>query len=154
MKAPRLFDRTLRGAPLVALLAVAALAAAAPVAAELPRVLVITTGGTISLSGQELVDAIPQLGELARIEVEQFVRFGSSLMTPEHWVGLSRRINEAFASDPGLAGVILTHGTDTMEETAYFLHLTVDDKRPVVVTGSMRGPTAVSADGPANMIVA
>jgi L-asparaginase len=138
-----------RAAALLALLSVAA-----PAAAELPRVLVITTGGTISLSGQELANAIPQLGQIAQIKVEQFVRFGSSSMTPEHWVGLSRRINEAFASDPGLAGVILTHGTDTMEETAYFLHLTVHDERPVVVTGSMRGPTAVSADGPANVIAA
>ena len=151
----RPWRRVVRAAPLLALLGAGALAAAAaPAGAQLPRVLVITTGGTISLSGQELVDAIPQLGEIAQIQVEQFVRFGSSSMTPEHWVGLSRRINEAFAADPGLAGVILTHGTDTMEETAYFLHLTVKDERPVVVTGAMRGPTAVSADGPANVVAA
>ncbi|MGH7347367.1 MAG: asparaginase, partial [Candidatus Rokuibacteriota bacterium] len=109
---------------------------------------------TISLSGEELVDAIPQLGKIAKIEVEEFVRVGSSSMTPEHWVRLAHRINEAFAADSGLAAVILTHGTDTLEETAYFLHLTIDDERPVVVTGSMRGPTAVSADGPANVIAA
>ena len=75
-------------------------------------------------------------------------------MTPAHWLTLARRINQAFQSDPGLAGVIITHGTDSMEETSYFLHLTVKDSRPVVVTGAMRGPNAVSADGPANVISA
>ncbi len=122
--------------------------------AQVPRVLVITTGGTIGLSGVELVEGVPQLTEIADITVEEFVRFGSSSMRPAHWVGLSRRINEAFESDGALAGVIVTHGTDTMEETAYFLHLTVKDDRPVVVTGAMRGPTAISADGPANVISA
>jgi L-asparaginase len=150
MKDPRLFGRAIQAATLVAFFTGAGLAAAA----EFPRVLVITTGGTISLSGEELVDALPQLGEIAEIQVEEFARFGSSSMTPEHWMGLSRRINAAFTADLDLAGVIVTHGTDTLEETAYFLHLTVDDERPVVVTGSMRGPTAVSADGPANVIAA
>jgi L-asparaginase len=117
-------------------------------------VLVITTGGTIGLSGQELVEAVPQLAEVANITVEEYVRFGSSSMRPEHWVGLARRIAQVFREDAGLHGVIVTHGTDTMEETAYFLHLTVKDERPVVVTGAMRGPTAVSADGPANVIAA
>lgn len=135
---------------------VSVLAASAPERAQgqLPRLLMITTGGTISLSGEDLPEAIPQLGEIAQVRAEQFARLGSSSMTPAHWVELSRRINDAFAADPGLAGVVLTHGTDTMEETAYFLHLTVDDERPVVVTGSMRSPTAVSADGPANVIAA
>jgi L-asparaginase type II len=123
-------------------------------AAQLPRLLVITTGGTIGLNGQQLVEAVPQLATIADITVESFVSFGSSSMRPEHWVGLSRRINQAFQQDRALQGVIVTHGTDTMEETAYFLHLTVNDERPVVVTGAMRGPTAVSADGPANAIAA
>src|SRR5688572_25228593 len=136
-----------------ALLTVALLFPAGAVA-QLPRVLVITTGGTIGLSGMELVEGVPQLAKIADITVEEFVRFGSSSMTPVHWVGLSRRINQAFARDTGLAGVIVTHGTDTMEETAFFLHLTVKDARPVVVTGAMRGPTAISADGPANTVAA
>jgi L-asparaginase len=122
--------------------------------AQLPRVLVITTGGTLGLSGAELTKAVPQLAEIAEITVEEFVRVGSSAIRPAHWIGLSRRINQAFAADRGLAGIILTHGTDTMEETAYFLHLTVKDERPVVVTGAMRGPTAISADGPANTVAA
>jgi L-asparaginase len=125
-----------------------------PATAPLPRVLVLTTGGTIGLNGQELVEAVPQLANIAQITVEQVVSFGSSSMRPEHWVLLGRRINRAFQEDRGLAGIILTHGTDTMEETAYFLHLTVKDERPVVVTGAMRGPTAVSADGPANVVSA
>jgi L-asparaginase len=123
-------------------------------AAQLPRLLVITTGGTIGLNGVELVEAVPQLAQIANVTVESFVSFGSSSMRPEHWVGLSKRINDAFQQDRSLRGVIVTHGTDTMEETAYFLHLTVKDERPVVVTGAMRGPAAVSADGPANVIAA
>src|SRR5688572_30602968 len=119
------------------LLTVALLLPAGAVA-QLPRVLVITTGGTIGLSGMELVEGVPQLAKIADVTVEEFVRFGSSSMTPKHWVGLSRRINQAFANDPGVAAVIVTHGTDTMEETAYFLHLTVKDRRPVVITGAMR----------------
>ncbi|MDX1645907.1 MAG: asparaginase [Longimicrobiales bacterium] len=128
---------------------------------ELPRVHVLATGGTIAgrtsggqLTGAQLVEAVPELDELASIRVEEFSRIGSSAMTPEHRVRLSRRINALLDADPTLAGVIVTHGTDTMEETAYFLHLTVDDERPVVLVGSMRNASAVSADGPANLLSA
>jgi L-asparaginase len=128
-------------------------------AQELPRVLVVATGGTIAgrstggqLTGAQLVEAVPELALVARFEVEEFARVGSSALTPAHWLRLSRRINEALDGDPGLAGVIVTHGTDTMEETAYFLHLTVDDPRPIVMVGSMRNASAVSADGPANLL--
>lgn len=130
-------------------------------AQELPRVRVIATGGTIAgratggqLTGAQIVDAVPQLAEVATIEVEEFSRIGSSAMTPDHWLRLARRINELFAADTELAGVVVTHGTDTMEETGYFLHLTVDDLRPVVMVGSMRNASAVSADGPANLLSA
>jgi len=126
---------------------------------DLPRVRVIATGGTIAgrneggqLTGAQIVEAVPGLGDVARIEVEEFSRIGSSGMTPDHWLGLSRRVNEIFASDAGLAGIVIMHGTDTMEETAYFLHLTVTDSRPVVMVGSMRNASAVSADGPANLL--
>ena len=128
-------------------------------AQEPPRVLVIATGGTIAgqagagqLTGAQLVAAVPELEGVARIEVEEFSRVGSSAMTPDHWLRLSRRIDEAFRDDAELAGVVVTHGTDTMEETAYFLHLTVSDERPVVLVGSMRVSSAVSADGPANLL--
>ena len=133
--------------------------AQAPAAEGLPRVLVLATGGTIasrsgreSLTGEALVEAVPELGRVARLEVEEFSRIGSSAMTPDHWLGLARRVNEAFAEDPRLAGVVVTHGTDSMEETAYFLHLTVKDPRPVVVTGAMRSADAVGPDGPANLL--
>lgn len=128
-------------------------------AQELPRVLVIATGGTIAsrpgadqLTGAALVGAVPELAEVAGLEVEEFSRVGSSSMTPDHWLRLAKRINELFRTDSGLAGIVVTHGTDTMEETAYFLHLTVKDSRPVVAVGSMRSATAVSADGPANLL--
>lgn len=146
----------------VAVLAPGPLVAQVPVegaADSLPRVLVLATGGTIAsrpgaaqLRGEDLVDAVPALGRYARITTEQFANLGSSAMTPRHWLELSQRIGEAFHHDPDLAGVVVTHGTDSMEETAYFLHLTVRDPRPVVVVGSMRSATALSADGPANLL--
>ena len=128
-------------------------------AQELPRVHVIATGGTIAgqagagqLTGAQLVAAVPQLADVAQIEVEEFSRVGSSAMTPDHWLRLSKRIDDLFVQDEGLAGIVVTHGTDTLEETAYFLHLTVRHDRPVVIVGSMRVSTAVSADGPANLL--
>ena len=130
-------------------------------AQELPRVRVIATGGTIAgqatggqLTGAQIVEAVPELESVARIEVEEFSRIGSSAMTPDHWLRLSRRINQLLEDDRELAGVVVTHGTDTMEETGYFLHLTVDSRRPVVMVGSMRNSSAVSADGPANLLSA
>lgn len=155
---------TLRAVILVAVVGLAATATVTPAALAgqaLPRVQVIATGGTIAgratggqLTGAQLVEAVPELEDVADLEVEEFSRIGSSAMTPDHWLRLSRRINELFDADPGLAGILVTHGTDTMEETGYFLHLTVDDERPVVMVGSMRNSSAVSADGPANLLSA
>jgi L-asparaginase len=144
----------------VRLLAAAALAVAlyAPteLAAQKPRLLILTTGGTIAggQAGSDLIGAVPRIADYAEITVEEIVRVGSSAITPAHWLTIARRINAAFSADAGLAGIVVTHGTDSMEETSYFLHLTVRDERPVVVTGAMRGPTAVSADGPANVVAA
>lgn len=73
-------------------------------------------------------------------------------MTPAHWLGLAQRINGVLREDPALAGIVVTHGTDSLEETAYFLHLTVRDPRPVVVVGAMRNWSRLSADGPANLM--
>jgi len=130
-------------------------------AQELPDVRVIATGGTIAsrpgddqLTGSALIEAIPQLAGFAQVEVEEFSRIGSSGMTPDHWLLLAKRINELLDVEPDISGVVVTHGTDTMEETAYFLHLTIKDLRPVVLTGSMRSATAISADGPANLLAA
>jgi L-asparaginase len=137
--------------------------------AELPVVWVFSTGGTIAgrgtsstnlaeyqsgaVPGNELVAAVPELKQLATIKVEQVANVNSSDITIAHWLTLSRRINEVFA-DPKVAGVVITHGTNTIEETAYFLNLTVKDDRPVVLVGSMRPATAISADGPLNLLYA
>ena len=127
------------------------------VAAELPRVRLITTGGTISnrpgdrLSPAELIASVPHLDELVEAETEEFANASSSSLTLEQWVHLSRRLNAVFAEDADLAGVVLTSGTDTLEELAYFLHLTVRHERPVVVVGSMRRPKTLGYDGAANL---
>lgn len=124
-----------------------------------PEVLILTTGGTIAsradaplIAGPALVQAVPELLDYAEVSVEEFSVIGSSKMTPAHWLGLAKRINEIFSADLDLAGIVVTHGTDTMEETAYFLNLTVRWDRPVVLVGSMRSSNEISADGPANLI--
>ncbi len=118
----------------------------------------VATGGTISnrrggrLSAEDLVASVPGLGDVAAIEAEQFANVGSSQITLAQWLGISQRLNALFRDDPGLAGIVVTSGTDTLEELAYFLHLTVRDRRPVVVTGSMRNPSQVGYEGPANLL--
>ena len=124
-----------------------------------PDVLILTTGGTIAsrtdaplIAGPALVQTVPGLADHANIDVEEFSVIGSSKMTPAHWLGLAKRINTLFSENAGLAGIVITHGTDTLEETAYFLNLTVKADKPVVLTGSMRSADEISADGPANLI--
>jgi L-asparaginase len=124
----------------------------------LPRVHFVATGGTISnrdggrLSAEELAKSMPGVERFARLTHEQFANVASSSLTLEQWVGLSKRINELFAGDNELAGIVVTSGTDTLEETAFFLHLTVRDPRPVVVVGSMRNPSTVGYEGAANLL--
>jgi L-asparaginase/Glu-tRNA(Gln) amidotransferase subunit D len=120
-----------------------------------PEVVTLTTGGTIASrigapmsEGDGLVLAVPQLLDYATVQVEEFARIGSSQMTPAHWLRLGTRINGLFRENSELAGIVITHGTDTMEETAFFLNLTVRDRRPVVLVGSMRSANEISADGP------
>ena len=91
-------------------------------AQDKPHVLILTTGGTIAsrvgapmTSGTSLIEAVPELLQVAEIEVAEFSRIGSSQMTPSHWLGLANRINSELEDDPSLAGVVITHGTDTME---------------------------------------
>jgi L-asparaginase len=124
-----------------------------------PRVMIITTGGTIAsrrehlwVEGKDLVQAVPQLADHAMIEVHEVSAITSSRITPDLWLLLARKINELFLHDRNLKGIVVTHGTDSMEETAYFLHLTVKDNRPVVLTGAMKTFDEISADGPANLI--
>jgi L-asparaginase len=137
---------------------------ARPSAAQAPRpaVLVLGTGGTIGSAGDywtgattrvpiaELVK-VPGIDSVATIESEQFLNVGSAAIGPARWLELTRRIADVFQARPDLRGIVVTHGTDTMEETAYFLDLTVGGTRPVVVTGSMRPSNMAGADGPANL---
>jgi L-asparaginase len=133
--------------------------AQAPAAsAQLPRVRLVATGGTISnrdggrLTAEELVKLMPNLGRYARPEFEQFSNTGSAQLSLEQWLDLARRLNRIFADDPGVAGVVVTGGTDTLEELAYFLDLTVRSDKPVVVVGSMRNPSTLGYEGAANLL--
>src|SRR5512133_473718 len=141
-------------------LAVLAVVAAATfsAAAELPRVRLVATGGTISnragarLTAEELLQSMPTLNRYARGEAEQFANTSSSEISLEQWLQLARRLNELFQKDPDLGGIVVTSGTDTLEELAYFLDLTVRDARPVVVVGSMRNPSTLGYEGAANLL--
>lgn len=130
---------------------------AAP-AQTLPHVHMVATGGTISnrdggrLTAEDLAKSMPGLDKRVRLTHEQFANVASSQLTLDQWLGLARRINELFAADRALAGVVVTSGTDTLEETAFFLHLTVKDVRPVVVVGSMRNPSTIGYEGAANLM--
>ena len=125
--------------------------------ADRPRVRLVATGGTISnrtggrLTAEELVQLIPNLARSVTPEFEQFANVASSSMTLAQWLDLARRINALYKEDPALAGVVVTSGTDTLEELAYFLNLTVRDERPVVVVGSMRNPSTLGYEGAANL---
>lgn len=127
-------------------------------AAQAPRVRLIATGGTISaragarLTAEDLVKLIPGVEKHATIETEQFANVSSGQLTLDHWLRLGRRINELFAADKALAGVVVTSGTDTLEETAYFLHLVVRSDRPVALVGAMRNPNTIGYEGPANLL--
>ena len=124
----------------------------------LPHVHMLATGGTISnrdggrLTAEDLAKSMPGLDTYAQLTYEQFANVASSQLTLEQWLALARRINELYANDANVAGVVVTSGTDTLEETAFFLHLTVKDVRPVVVVGSMRNPSTLGYEGAANLL--
>jgi L-asparaginase len=127
----------------------------------------IGTGGTIagaasaasvstdykpaSLSLAAVVDTVPELRQRYDIEVTQPLQLASYDVRPEHWLDLHAAVMQA-VHNPQVAGIVVTHGTDTLEETATFLHLSVDTHKPIVVVGAMRPATAYSADGPANLL--
>jgi len=131
---------------------------------SLTTVVVLSTGGTIAstrsteeegyasnLTGEQLVAAVPGLDQVAVIEVQNVVNVGSTNMTPALWLEVSRRANTALERAE-VAGVLVTHGTDTMEETAYFLDLTVTSDKPVIMVGAMRAASEWDADGPRNLL--
>lgn len=136
-------------------------------AADLPEVKILATGGTIAGSAasstqmtgykagavgiQTLLNAVPAIHDIAIVSGEQIANIDSSSMTNEVWLKLAERCNTLLA-DPQTKGIVITHGTDTLEETAYFLNLVVKSEKPVVLVGAMRPSTAISADGPVNLL--
>jgi L-asparaginase len=134
------------------------------------RVYIIGTGGSISCIGRSRIDyvnysdddkhltvpemlaRIPEAGEFAEMRCEQFSNVYGGGLAPSDWLALARRINDILRQDADAAGVVITHGTSTLEETAYFLNLTVKDRRPVVVTGAMRPPSSLSTDADLNLL--
>ena len=133
-----------------------------------PIVYVLSTGGTIAGSGssatdlsnykpgailgEQLVKAVPQIAQIADVRVEQIVNVRSSDLTVENWLTLAKRIQTIINETPAVAGFVVTSGTNTLEETSYFLNLTVKSDKPVVLVGAMRPATAISADGPLNLL--
>lgn len=149
----------------LALAGLTALSIAIPAWAAKPQIVVLATGGTIagaqaegqdagyksgSFKVEDLIKAVPNLDKLADIGGEQVVNIGSQDMNDEVWLKLAKRVNEVLAR-PEVDAVVITHGTDTMEETGYFLSLVVKSDKPVVMVGSMRPATATGADGSANI---
>lgn len=130
-----------------------------------PNIYILATGGTIAgvaksnidkaykagnIGVKELINAVPEMKNLANLTGEQFINIPSTNMNPEIWLKLSKRVNTLLNKND-IDGIVITHGTDTMEETAYFLNLTVKSKKPVVMVGAMRPATAMSADGSLNL---
>jgi L-asparaginase len=159
----KVLARTRIALAIVAVLASAQLASAA--GKNKANVVILATGGTIAgaaatgtqagyTSGAVTIDTmiagVPGITDLANIKGEQISNVGSQDMTFDIMLKLAKRINE-LAKSPGVDGFVITHGTDTMEDTAFFLNLTVKTDKPVVMVGSMRPSTAVSADGPLNL---
>lgn len=147
------------------LVVVAGLSLATGSLAQSSRIRLLATGGTIAgaqakpgdygyksgaFNVQDLISAVPNLNKLAVISGEQVVNIGSQDMNDEVWLKLAGRLDAALSS-PDVDGVVITHGTDTLEETSYFLSLVTHSDKPVVMVGSMRPATAVSADGPGNL---
>src|SRR5947207_1272831 len=133
---------------------------------KLANVTILATGGTIAGTGatstttvgyqaatvgvQRLIEAVPELKKAANVKGEQVFQIASENMNNESWLKLAKRVNELLAQGD-VDGIVITHGTDTIEETAYFLNLVVKSRKPVVIVGAMRPSTAISADGPINL---
>ena len=137
---------------------------------QLPLVWVLGTGGTISswgsprltffeygVAGQRLdvhqnLERIPEVSDFANVKAEHLWMAGSGSLGPTRWLELTKKINRLFQEDPGISGIVVTHGTSSMEETAYWLNLTVKSEKSVVVTGTMRPPSAMGTDSDNNLL--
>lgn len=134
-------------------------------AATKPTVVVLATGGTIAGAGEsavsakyvaakspidKLLSAVPQIHDIAKVSGEQVVQIASQAMTTEIWLKLARQA-DTHLRKPNVSGIVITHGTDTLEETAYFLSLVINSPKPVILVGAMRPPTSLSADGNINL---
>ena len=135
-----------------------------------PTVRIIATGGSIAgigpdrldyilypelgghLTIQQSLERIPEVGGIANVRSEDLISVGSTAIGPPEWLSLAQRINQVFDEEADVDGVAVTHGTATLEETAYFLHLTVKSAKPVVITGAMRPPTALGTDADLNLL--
>jgi L-asparaginase len=133
---------------------------------RLPNVMILATGGTIAGTGatstttvgytaakvaiDKLIKAVPELKKVANVKGEQVFQIASENMNNVYWLKLAKRVNTLLAQTD-VDGIVITHGTDTIEETAYFLNLVVKSRKPVVIVGAMRPSTALSADGPINL---
>jgi L-asparaginase len=133
-------------------------------APDLPVVRLIATGGTIAMkidpikkapvpaiSGEDLLATVPEIAQVARVEVQNLSNVPSDYMDPDRWVQLQKAVSDSLAR-PEVAGVIVSHGTDTLEETAWFLDLTVDSEKPVVLIGAQRNASEKDFDGPRNLL--
>jgi len=133
-------------------------------ASDLPIVKLIATGGTIAMkidpvkhapvpaiSGEDLIATVPEIAKVARIEVQDLSNIPSDYMDAERWVELAKTVGDTLAR-PEVAGVIISHGTDTLEETAWFLDLTVVSEKPVVLIGAQRNASEKDFDGPRNLL--
>ena len=135
-----------------------------------PKVRIFATGGTIAgvgphrldytlypelgqrLTIDQNLDRIPEVQEFAEVQGENLISVSSTDIYPDHWLQMAHRINQVFREEPDVRGVVVTHGTATLEETAYFLHLTVNSSKPVVVTGAMRPASALGTDADINLL--
>ena len=133
---------------------------------KLANVMILATGGTIAGTGatstttvgytaatvgvERLIQAVPELKTVASVKGEQVFQIASENMNNDYWLKLAKRVNALLKQDD-VDGIVITHGTDTIEETAYFLNLVVKSRKPVVIVGAMRPSTAMSADGPINL---
>jgi L-asparaginase len=160
------FVMLIRGTLIILLLFGRVLFAADATDTKLPNIVILATGGTIAGSGksstttvgyqaatvavEQLIQAVPELKKISNPRGEQVLQLASQNITNDDWLKLAKRINE-LEQQSDVDGIVITHGTDTLEETAYFLDLTTKGPKPVVIVGSMRPSTALSADGPLNL---